>query len=1176
MPLATSPGPVTARFTTVMSQDVIQTDAILVDAQKTSPIAPFTHPCTQVPEALVISGGKLAHATRDLTGESGWRLAQLGGDAGITAHAVAAGTTYKGDVASRDPNDPSKTRDPEATLGFYQGDDALHVLEFSKDTASWGPPTQVAAHDHRHLRVAYSPLGKLVVFGATPDGDLAVAYRPRPFDPITWQKYSLPQPLPDDYALVLTGESNWTVAAEQDGNLGLYYGLLDGTSDVPSAHGQADNSGGGIKQVVTGYWSDEQSTVFFLFLNEAGELRTWSRAHPETGPPAAATVTTVPAAASQTRIVQAVGHVFADPDTSQNTLHVYIVDEDQRLSVLHQRTDQPWNEDGSPAWAGMLPLDTGISGLAVDPSPANAPSLFGMTADEFALHLHTQDTATKLWRKGKVLQSSEESFEVTRHRVEVTFRDGNGAPIPDAPVTVSLAPGSTATDVCVAGATCPLTPGHSVDLKTTAMGKLTFAVLVTTGLAGPVLLLDADGMERLTIHTADGLHNYLAGNGELNPTNPQNPTKGAGPLPAFDGAGSTLVDAKVSGQPLAPGASDGSLAQVAASAIQQVSMVGSGSTPPHVAGFALDRAGDGKHVFTLFATSDEVAAHLERRRVIADAAVAGLWSDIGDFFGDVWEGIKNGAIEIEHFVVHVADKVVSFTLKIAGEIQHAVALALEGVEHAAHFMAGVFQWVGAELEKVVDWLKALFDFGSIWRTKMAFEKAILATPAYVKAVLERAEASVDGWFGQQEAEVHKAFLAAKEKVGDKKLGDQPQFQPPGAPNAQTTVFGGATPADFTDNVHHNWLHDKVEAATGPQGVVPPAGNPAETPVQHFVDNTKEAFGDFEEAFDHLERVFDTLFRDPKSITTTGVVEFLSFIEEVVEGVLKMADAVFDGLVALLDVIMDGLVGMLTARIDVPLLPELWSWIAASAGYPDDDELTAAAVIALLGAFPTTIIFKLVAGVSLEPFPAAASPASRVAPMGQQWSNPLPWFSPPPESVLASTIVTLIGAGFSIASDAFTTPPPKWLGLVSFGLTAVAFATSVGFPDPTQINGLLEDSGIVVVGMYVGLVALKGSLPTIPDDVMNGVLCGFGVLSLIGHIAYNLYAKKDIAQIIGGVFLPLPNIFAFLSLTSVKSSPIGPYAYAGKLAIDVVGYATGGIAQLVDAAEVVHRRHPAQS
>ena len=33
----------------------------------------------------------------------------------------------------------------------------------------------------------------------------------------------------------------------------------------------------------------------------------------------------------------------------------------------------------------------------------------------------------------------------------------------------------------------------------------------------------------------------------------------------------------------------------------------------------------------------------------------------------------------------------------------------------------MFQAIAADIEQVLDWLKALFDFGAIWRTKQAFE-----------------------------------------------------------------------------------------------------------------------------------------------------------------------------------------------------------------------------------------------------------------------------------------------------------------------------------------------------------------------------------------------------------------------------------------------------------------------
>ena len=48
-------------------------------------------------------------------------------------------------------------------------------------------------------------------------------------------------------------------------------------------------------------------------------------------------------------------------------------------------------------------------------------------------------------------------------------------------------------------------------------------------------------------------------------------------------------------------------------------------------------------------------------------------------------------------------------------------------------------------------------------------------------------------------------------------------------------------------------------------------------------------------------------------------------------------------------------------------------MAKLAGYPNDSKLSVAALISLLGAFPCTLIFKLIAGVDREPFPDGRIP-----------------------------------------------------------------------------------------------------------------------------------------------------------------------------------------------------------
>lgn len=1141
----------TTSTSTVLSQDLVMTDTIPVDSTSPAPTAPFPNPFSGFTEALVITSGRLGHVSRDTTGEAGWRLDPLSVSGGVArspneataATEVAGGTSY---ASSGQP----------LAVGVYTDSTALHVITLAG--GGWSAPTALTQQPHSHLRAAYSPLGKLAVYSITLDGNLAVTHQPSVGGSFAVQIYTMPAPLSDgNYALSLTSDDTWMVASGSGGQLSIYTGTLDGTSTTPTG-GAATNYTGTVQQVVFGYWSGAQSAQMFVFVDSTGTLQTWSSAG----------VAPVPSAVTTGTICTAGGHVYVDPTTYLDTVHLYTVDANQQLAVLHQDLDQPWNDDNSPNWAAAVPLDTQVAGVAVDSCPTQVPTLFGMSAGDFSLRLHTQDAATSMWQAGAVLQSGAQAFEVTRYRAEITFYDDQGHPMPAAKVAVSLAAGSSGTDIAAGGSIYPITAAGGTTLTTDTFGKLTLAVLTNAGLAAPTLVLDAGDGATTTICPAQGIHDYLAGAGPLNPTNPTNPANGSGALPTFDAKGATLTAAVVSGQPLAPGATSG-LAGVAAQALQQSAAIGSGTTPA-IVGFYGDLSRE-RPRYLEFSTRAEFDAHLA---TLPDAEPGSVWSDIGHFFSDVWEGIKNGVIVLKDFVVDAVNKIAQLTLQIANEIQHGIKLALTGLEQAAQFMAGVFQAVEADIDKVIDWLKALFDFGAIWRTKMIMQTAIAAVPGYMKYLVGLATTDVDGWFGRKEAELRGYFDSAKAHYSGQTFGAQSNYQGPGQSSSSTKVAGGASPADFRDNVHHNWLQDKVNSAAGDNdlGLGPNEG--LLDPATQFATNVNAAGSNLVDGLKSFADAVETVIKNPETFATTGVADLITAFEDILTGLLQACDALVDGVLALADLVMDALSAILTTVIDIPVLQTLWTWIATAAGYPADDEFTIGALIALIGAFPTTVIYKLIVGVDSEPYPQQSG---LLAAAGDHNVGPVPFYTPPDGLVLASAILQTLYVVPAIAGDLMTQNTPTWLTVGSVVLSAAIWAFANGFPDLTGLEWYM----LSIVGGILGLlllefrglvVALGKKIAALPNDFFNWLLTIYGGVMFCYRAISDMVqiAKKDptddAEHMIAGILLPLPSFFSFCNLSTFQDDPeVQPFATTVKIAFDVIGYVGGGVILVVDAA-----------
>ena len=1135
--------PLQPTWTSVMSQDVITTDTIPVDSLSATPVAAFINRAAggqkgnSQAEALVVatlsegdsSTPQLCHVARNFKSEGGWSLVPLFG--GRMAREVTAGTSF--------PDGPNPT-----SFGFFRDEQNLYATQLKADGVTWLDPQTVLQGAAANLKVAYSPAGNLVLYANTPDGDLITAYQEKVGGPFVSTVCAMNGGLiQGDFYLCLTDEVSWTLVANMNGQPWVYTGEL-GANEF-STQEQVTQFSGTLNQVVLGYWNATQNTLMFMLVDGNKELSVWATNDANSGE--------VLQPIANSTVVTATGHVSKD-----QTLHIYSVDDQMRLWVLHQDPNNSWNDDGTPNWSPYIPLDQQIARVACDSNPADAPTLFACSAGDFSLRLHTQDPATRMWRSGPVLQDSESAFEVVRFRTEVTVLDGNAIPLPGYEVTVSTASGFSGADISVGGTNYPIDRQSNVPLTTDSNGKLTMSILTTSGLAAPNLVLNAVGFANpLTVQPGAPIHNYLAGNGPLNPTNPN------GPLPIFDAGGNTLKSAQVDGQALAPGA--GSLAGPAAAAIQHTAQVGLNQISPAVVGYSFSLAEPDGPSFQIHKTKAEVNAQMG---ALARKEAGSIWNDIENWAGDIWEGIKNGVIQISSFVVSVAGKVASFTAEIGGIIAQGVTLAIKGLEQAAHFIAGVFQAVGAALHKLIDWLKALFDFSAIWRTKMVFEDGLLKIPVYIRGLFALAQTDADNWFAQKEDQVNAAFDQLKKAYTGQTFQDLPNFPQPGQPpSSQTKIAGNATPADFSNNVHHNWLQDKVTANAPPNfGVQPDMNADLNNTWNSFAPKVIASGDAFLAAVNDFKNAITSTIQDPKSFGSVAIPDFLDAIKNMVNSMLELCDALVDLFTGLGELTMDGVFALLNTPLHLGYLNTLWSWIAKQAGQSGDDQLTVSAVLALMAAFPATVAYKLIEGVDAEPFPDGKAPwdSSRAA-------GAAPHLRAMPQSCLIlAAVLQMFYAVPAVISDAAGPAAPGQLSLSMLGLAALIWILTNGLPDTeVLVSGIGAASLVVAAALIVWgtfpkiLNAIKSILPS-PSTMNDGLIVLFALYGVGRLILVALEDLKDNEQVLAQVLLPLPYIIGLLNLSMFRDDPLAPLFLGTVLIFDAVGFLGGGIVELIDA------------
>jgi hypothetical protein len=1136
--------PLTATVSSSMSQDVLTTAEVPVDSTSPTPVGVFINPQaggiagnTQAEALAVVSMSEngpstLCHVGRNYATDAGWQSTPLfGGQAAIE---VASGTAYSGSSES-------------AVCGFFTDTNGIYSITLQSDN-TWSSPVTISSPAPSNLRVAYTPLGALVLYANTPTGDLFTAYQ-QTLGTFTGTICGMNGALSAaGFQLSMTDESHWTLAVNSNGAPVLYVGALGNTEY--SAQETATNFQSTLKSVALSYWSNTQNTLMFLFVDSDDALHVWSTSSNASTP--------ISQQITNSTVDSATG--FVD---QYGNLHVYSIDTNMNLWVLHQDPNNAWNPDGSPNFAPYISLDTGIGGVASDMNPAESPTLFALDASDYTLRLHAQDPSTMLWATGNVLQSSAQAYEVTRFRTEVALVDSNGVPLPNYPVTLTVAPNYSACEIWSAGSVTPVDSQTEVALSTDATGRLTFAVLTTAGMVTPELILNATGLPNpVTIQPAQPVHTYLSGQGTLNPTNP------SGAIPVFDSGGATLAAATywngTQQAPLAPGASNSQLAPVAAQAIQSAALVGMGTTPAGVTGYQITNlTGTGNPSFQVLNSNQELQHALAAMKAGPNAGLQGsLWNDIANFFGDIWEGIKNGVIQIVNAVIDVVNKVVNFVVQVGQDVVQGLQIALQGLEQAAHFIGGVFQAVEADIDSVIDWLKALFDFGAIWRTKLAFDQILSGAPKYISSVVALTQQVADGWFSQQETAVNKAFDTWITNFAGKTFTTLPGWQTQGQPPSQTPIAGGASPSDFTGNSHQNWLQDKVNAYTPPS-----AGNTTSSDLQNafeaFVTNLGDGAEDFTNALTAFKDGIASTLQDPTTFQTVAIPDFLTSVQLLVESLLHLCDAVVDGFAALADAAMVAFEAVLTTPLDIPILSTLWNWIATAAGYPNDSPLTVSALLSLLAAFPTTVLYKLVAGVNQEPFPGGQfQSASQAALAGSA-----PFGAASPNCVLASSILQIVYVIPAMMGDLLAAQCPKWLSFGTVGFGLLIWVLGNGFPDLSGLEwataaavavNLVWIAPTIYFVMQTAFTELFNKISTNIDNILAVLNTAIGMFQLGAGIVSDTLTPEDPYQQAAKVLVPLGSAFAFTALIE------NPLALALKLVMDGVAYVGGGVALTIDA------------
>jgi len=926
--------------------------------------------------------------------------------------------------------------------------------------------------------------------------------------------------------LTVINDNMWVTTAVIGGNLAQIWGSKAGPTTYPGTpvegffpinYTNTQNAPGNMKQVLRLPWTQAESNLpYAVVLDNDGnifmvnDLELVISLDPATEISQGTYTQIAGAGVSAMGGATGAGAIMG----TDGYARIYATDESYQVWLLRQTGGgDPW------PWSQWHPLGENCSYLANGPGALQTTELFTISADNL-LYLIDQNATTQRWDSSLIKRpagAAEDFDELTLYKTEVAVLDADGNPAAGVSVSVQAAEPAL---LWVEGVQYTLDAGQTVAGTSNAMGK----VRITTPAAGlhtsPLALSVEGGNTPQTAYAPQHVHDFLAGHAAL----------GAGRTFTADGAALTNAT-DYNGDPYTgfPGMAQNPNVPAASAVIMQIAQA-----QPQTAGA---RA-------TAFIGEPMETAALD------ESFWDKVWNDMVNYAEDIFYAIRNGVIEVVNVVYDAAHSVVTATVKFVGDAADRVVKFVVSTYHdVANALHTAFQWIEAEADKLLDWLKALFDWKSILYTQQVFAYFIGEAIPWLRQQVQAGEVLVNNFFQNLEGDVEQWFEWLKSYLGTQTVNDTGND----ASTGTQIDFNGMK---FLAGIFHfgtgvNWLLEKVESylfgssgeSLNPVAIVQQA-------AQTFWNVSQPAWQDLYNAIESFKNFVQNSVKHPGDFKQLVASDLVNAIEQVILAALQFADAVVEAFLALVAAALEYVDELLTYNIDIPLVSKLFEEYV---GHP----LTALNLFTLLLAVPVTVGYKLASGnrylfteqqvqqiTGSSDAGAARAGAIKIDPALQS------------AFYFCSGAVTLVWAAFDTALDGYQQTPPLGLQILDiifptvlqvFGWpTGVPF-TSIPLDTPAQKWGFGNwivgwasiplNIALLIIGKQLDPESSK--VARYSDPVGKGILTGIGLLNLgVGAAASGLGQKDGSvsgAGVAANTLSPMANLFQWLRLSSLEEA-----------------------------------------
>jgi|GEM_PF-7063083 len=737
-----------------------------------------------------------------------------------------------------------------------------------------------------------------------------------------------------------------------------------------------------------------------------------------------------------------------------------------------------------------LPLGVHLTDVVGVLGPDGTPSLFGMNAGHQLVQL-TQGSG--MWEQLPVDLPAQSMFSLDSYATHLSVTDAAGRP--RLRETLDL----YADEVVVAEVNhqhVVLGPNTATQVTTDSSGRLTVMSPTDSLQCADLRLVSGSGASATTTHAA------RAGTTLKRLKNTTQAQLGTILPASMQPHAAVIQEALQRTAALAPAPSPGQphhLAPIDSAALADMNWV-----------FSVE----GDQVSFTPKSADEIAGIMDGYRAggASFGESQGWLSEAWDWLSDTLEAVAEEAVQAVKLTVQAAENAANIVLDcVIDGVQYVFTAVVKVVRDVLAFAEGIFNAVKTAFSTLLGFYGWLLDGArqDIWYTSEAF--------AWLARMLA---GKVDGWMSaiikQAPIEVNSALGAADKAIDQLivKYGNNP-IHPDAARLGRQLAPREGSLEDAASEVKSAamWLMHRF---SGPGIDYDPPWDALETVANAFIDTFKSVTSDVWQAvLEHVHNIGDLLVQTANDPAAIGALT-IEFVLKEVKTLLHLVGHVLSDLVVGITTMLQAVVewvggGVLDKPITGFFIPEFYNLVN-----PGDDEApTPVTLGALLAAFPLTIIYRRLKGVS----PFGADWEQTVAPI----SDLLDHLGPHGSAENAPTTsckrvgeilggLWAIGYGFvwlpaEVYNDITPSPVTKTLGVGRVMMVVAvegilyvvgAVAAAIGFSEAltgtidfnTDVALLVGWAIPIIADFLIGLANVFGTGAAIPDDL---IACFMGLL-----------------------------------------------------------------------------------